>query len=197
MVSDATIGILITTAGGIITAYLAKANPRRIVEDQPQTPPSSASPSSASTTSPLSTSSPQHVTLDLLRPVAPRNTFARSEHATTSGPWPINCGTPEVVSYIKTRAEAEQIAREKIGQDPENTIIEVVDTLGWVSFGWAWTITVKTFNTKDCTATPAPDVNIGKGKRYVAWDNANFKHKDKVTKTIKEGGFEIVFDSSE
>ncbi len=194
MVSDAVIVCIITTIPVIITALTARANPSQIKDDNPANPACTSSPECET---PVSSPEDQVV---VSLPSKRRCILARTllDTTNTSGPWPINCGAQKKeFPSIRTRAEAERIARAEIEDDSKNNIVEVVDGVKWVGFGWAWTISVKTFSALNCPPTQETDVKIGSGKRYVAWDATNFKHKNKVTATLIKEGFEIKVDNYE
>ena len=109
--------------------------------------------------------------------------FGKSKPSTMSGPWPTNCKEIRVQHDVRTHDHALVIARKQIAIDPANHIIEVVESfIPPVS----WTFTVKTFHTKDDEVS---NVEIGPGRRFVAWDMSKFKYREKVMQTLRSKDF--------
>ena len=105
--------------------------------------------------------------------------FGKSKQSAVRGPWPTNCKEIRVQHDVHTHDEAVRIAKEQIAKDPKNHIIEVVESFIAPA---SWTYTVKTFHTKD---NKVSNVEIGPGRRFVAWDMSKFKHKEKGYENIK------------
>jgi hypothetical protein len=185
--NNETIGILITTIGGVIIASLARyrnqntpppastAAPASISVELPVVPPAPAPapvPAPAPAPTPVPTPAP---------PVSDRYimNYRQSKPSTITGPWPIHCKKIDSQKNIRDHDESVRIAKEQIAKDPENHIIEIVESVS----GLSWTYTVNTFHTND---NEVSDVEVGNGRRVVAWDMSKFKHKEKVMKTLRE-----------
>ena len=109
--------------------------------------------------------------------------YGQSKPSTMNGPWPTNCKEIRVRHDVHTHDEAVRIAKEQISKDPENHIIEVVESFIPPT---SWTYTVKTYRTEDGTTS---NVRIDTGRRFVAWDMSKFKYREKVMQTLKENDF--------
>ena len=100
------------------------------------------------------------------------------------GPWPIHCDqiTTDVYHNVNEIEEAKNIARKLITKDPVNSIVEIVESFQFP----AWTYSIKLFRIKKGETA---DVNIGKGRRYVAFDSKLFRDSERVVRTLKDGEF--------
>ena len=97
------------------------------------------------------------------------------------GPWPTKCTEKEVSNNINTFEKAEEIAKELISKDSENSIIEIVENLSLTR----WTYTVKRFVVGENTS----DIHIGNGRRYIAFDCDKFRDREHIFKRLKDKGY--------
>jgi hypothetical protein len=210
--NNETIGILITTIGGVIIASMARyrsqnipppaaaAVPASISVELPvvlpapapapaPTPAPTPAPAPAPTPAPTPAPAPAPATVP---PVTERYVMNYRQSklptmmgpfpTTMTGPWPIHCRKIDSRKNIRDHDESVRIAKEQIAKDPENHIIEIVEAVS----GLSWTNTINTFHTND---NEVSDVKIGDGRRFVAWDMSKFKHKEKVMETLRYHDF--------
>jgi hypothetical protein len=108
--------------------------------------------------------------------------FYISKGGVLHSPWPTKCNEIKVVHNISSLNEAKNEAKKEITKHPVHHIIEIVEYYNVIT----WTYSVKTFKILDNITA---DIHVGKGRRYIAFDNTTFKHHDHIISRLKHEGY--------
>lgn len=94
------------------------------------------------------------------------------------GPWPINCTLFKEERSIKYLETAKEYAKKFIDEDPEKIIVEIAENF---TFPFTWNYIVKSFKIKESIRA---DIKVGKGRRFVMFDSANFEYSNFISKRL-------------
>jgi hypothetical protein len=116
----------------------------------------------------------------------PQNNYVMDFYISKGGvlhsPWPTKCNEIIVIHNISGLNEAKNEAKKEIAKNPIQHIIEIVEYCNVFD----WTYSVKTFKIQDNNTA---DIHVGKGRRYIAFDNTKFTHHSHIISRLRNEGY--------